>query len=957
MVMDFPGHVTFVGRASELASLDEALADPRVRAVLISGEAGIGKSRLVAEFASRVAGDALVLVGYCPELGEGGVPYAPFIAALRSLQRQLGVGELAALLPKDPAIGRWLPELAMRTSAEAPLHDPMRLSGEILALLEQLALTRRVILVLEDLHWADTSSRELLAFLVGNLAQDGILVVGTYRPAPAEHLQPLIAELRRQRNVKVVSPRPLTRHEVGRQLAALLDREPAPAVITRVAERSGGNPLFVEALSRSPEQLPAGLTDLLLGFLAGLSAPSLSVLRVAAVIGSSVDHELLAEISGLPKAALHDALRELIDQGLVLATDTGYDFRHALIRQAVYEGLLPAERTSWHARLADLIAASPGLLSAGDRDAELARHAAAAGDRPSALAAFWRAAAASGSAGAHARRLRELQRVAELWDAVPDARQLTGADKLDVVEAIVEACVGSGEVERGIQAAGAALVLVDRAADPRRAAHLHYCRAQLRSQTGEGPGEDLKQALRLLPEEPVTLERGEIIARLAVFAVFGGDPGAAAAHARNAVAIADQLGATALAARAHAYLGLAAAGEPDTAVAHFDRARAAATASGDFHVLLDVVTWESAVLLAAGDYEAVIAVVQRGMRIAHDTFRFSEVAPILLVKWVQALTALSRWPQALMLVDEAELDHLPPLSYAALLLCRARIALGQGDMAAARRAAEHAEGLLGDGQWARSYRLQLLTVQCLIAFGEGDREGAAAVLAQGLAACDSEVTLTAHPHDAWPLVALSAQVPGAPPELTALAGSLPAASPVDAAYQAVHAAHSRPSAARWEAAAGRWRALRQPYEEAQCLLGAAECNAADGNRDAAQAALRRGGEIAVRLGADPLGDAVRRLAQRARLSTDHLPGGGLGQRDGNGDGGQRPGRFGLTSRELDVLRLVAAGRTNRQIAVELFISINTAGVHVSRILAKVGAATRTEAAAFAREHDLVGAAD
>jgi len=951
--MDFPGHVTFVGRASELASLGDALADPRIRAVLVSGEAGIGKSRLVAEFTSRVAGDALVLVGYCPELGEGGVPCAPFIAALRSLQRQLGVGELAALLPRDPAVGRWLPELAMRTSAEAPVHDPMRLSGELLALLEQLALTRRVILVLEDLHWADTSSRELLAFLVGNLAQDGILLVGTCRPAPAEHLQPLIAELRRQRNVRVVSPRPLTRHEVGRQLAALLDREPEPAVITRVADRSGGNPLFVEALSRSPEQLPAGLTDLLLGFQAGLSASSLSVLRVAAVIGSSVDHELLAEVSGLPNAALHDVLRELTGQGLLLATDTGYDFRHALIRQAVYEGLLPAERTSWHARLADLIAASPGRLSAGDRDAEVARHAAAAGDRPRALAASWQAAAASGSAGAQARRRRELERVAELWDAVPHARELTGADKLDVLEAIAEACAASGEVERGIEAAGAALALVDPAADPRRAAHLYYCRAQLRSHTGEGPGEDLKQALRLLPEEPATPERGEIIARLAVSAVFGGDPGAGAAHAREAAKIAEQLGATALAARAHAYLGLTAAGEPDTAVAHFDRARAAATAGADSQVLLDVVTWESAVLLATGDYEAVIAAVHQGMRIAHDTFRFSEVAPVLLVKWVQALTALSRWPQALMLIDEAELDQLPPLSYAALLLCRAKIAAARGDLVAARRAADHAGELLGDGQWARSYRLQLLTVLCLTALGEGDPEGAAVALAYGLAAVDSDAALTAHPHDAWPLVALAAQLPDAPPKLAALAGSLPAASPVDAAYQAVHAAHSRPSAARWEAAAGRWHALRQAYEEAQCLLSAAACHAADGNRDAAQAALRCGGEIAARLGADPLGDAVRRLAQRARLSIEHAPGGGFGQRDGNGDGGQRPGRFGLTARELDVLRLVAAGMTNRQIAVELFISINTAGVHVSRILAKVGAATRTEAAAFAREHDLV----
>ena len=957
--MNFPDSGNFVGRASELAALVDALADQRVRAVLVSGEAGIGKSRLVAEFASRAGAGALVLVGHCPELGEGGVPFAPFIAVLRSLQRQLGAGELAALLPQDPAVGRWLPELAIRSSAEAPGHDPMRLSSEILALLEQLALTRRVILVLEDLHWADTSSRELLAFLVSNLAQDGVMLVGTYRPGSAEQLQRLVAELRRQRKVKVVSPPPLTRHEVGRQLAALLDREPDPNLITRVADRSGGNPLFVEALSRSPEQLPAELTGLLLGFQAGLSPQSVSVLRVAAVIGPCVNHEILAGIVGLPEVALHVSLRELVDRGLVLATDTGYDFRHALIRQAVYEDLLPAERTSWHARIADLIETSPGVLPAENRDAELARHAAAAGDRPRALAASWRAAATTGCADVP--RLRELERVAALWDAVPQARELTGADKLDVLGVIVEACADGGEVQRGIKAAGAALALAARASaggtGASRVAHLYHRRAQLRSQTGDGPGEDLENALRLLPAEPVTQERGEVIARLAMFAVFGGDAAAAAEYARDAVRIAEQLGATALAARAHAYLGLAIAGQPDTAVGHFDKARATATACGDRKVLLDVVTWESALLLATGRYEAVIDAVQQGMRIAHGTFRFAEVAPVLLVKWVQALTALSRWPQALILIDEAELEHLPPLSYAALLLCRARITLAQGDVAAAHSAADNAGKLLGDGEWARSYRLELLTVQCLIALGEGDRGDAAGVLARGLAPPGCDATLTAHPQEAWPLTALAARVPGAPPRLAALAGALPVTSPVHAAHQAVYSACADPSAARWEAAAGQWQALGQAYEEAQCLLSAAEHHAADGNRDAAQAALRCGGEIAARVGAVPLGDAIRRLANRARLSVEHMPGSGSEQRDGGGDGGRRSARFGLTSRELDVLRLVAIGMTNRQIAVELFISVNTAGVHVSRILTKVGAATRTEAAAFARDHDLVGAAE
>jgi hypothetical protein len=205
---------------------------------------------------------------------------------MRSLQRQRGSDELATLLPPNPALARWLPQLAARSGPAAPDSDRIRLFGEILTLLEQLALTQPVVVLVEDLHWADDSSRELLAFLVANLAESQLLLLGTYRPAEAGPLRGLIAELRRNRGVRVVSPRPLTRHEVGRQLAALLGREPEPGVITRVLDRSGGNPLFVEALSQAPEQIPAGLTDLLLAFQAGLAPGTRTVLRVAAVIGS-----------------------------------------------------------------------------------------------------------------------------------------------------------------------------------------------------------------------------------------------------------------------------------------------------------------------------------------------------------------------------------------------------------------------------------------------------------------------------------------------------------------------------------------------------------------------------------------------------------------------------------------------------------------------------------------------
>jgi DNA-binding CsgD family transcriptional regulator len=948
-VVNFAASSAFVGRAGDVAALENAFADEQTRTVLIGGEAGIGKSRLAGEFTSRLDRSVLVLVGRCPEFGADGVPFAPFIAVMRSLQRQRSADELATLLPPNPALARWMPQLAARTGPAALDSDRIRLFGEILTLLEQLALTQPVVLLVEDMHWADDSSRELFAFLAANLAQSQVLLVGTYRPAEAGPLRGLIAELRRNSGVRIVSPQPLTRHEVGRQLAALLGREPEPGLITHVFARSSGNPLFVEALSQSPEQIPAGLTDLLLTFQAGLAAETRMVLRVAAVIGSLVRHELLAEAAELPQAAQYEALRELVGRRLLLATDTGYEFRHVLIRQAIYDDLLPVERTGLHARLAEVLRARPDLLPAGHHSAELAHHAAAAGDRPQALAASWQAASIAGTAGAHPQQLRQLERVLEVWDQVPQAPRLLDTTKSAVLEQIVDACARSGAVERGIQAADAALALIDPGIDPQRGAHLHHRRAYLLSQTGAGPGEDLQRALQLLPADPPTLERGEVLADLAATHVFSGDTSGATAHASAAAGVAEQLGAATLAARAYAYLGLAAANRPGTAAEHFARAHAAATAAEDPQTLLNVVTWESSVLLAAGNYQAVITSIQHGLRIAHESFRFTESAPILLVKWAQALTALGRWPQALSLIVESELEQLPPLSRAALLLCQARIALAQGDSATAHSSAAAAEKLLGGGQWARPYRLQLRAVQCLLALEHGDRAGAAQILAETVSANDS-AALTAHPHEAWPLAVLAAGIPDAPADLVALAGSLPSTSAVDAAHRAVFTARTTATAARWDDAARTWHALGQPYDEAQSLVAAAEAHAAEGNRAAAGTALEAAAEIAAELGAAPLTDAAGQLARRARLRIDRISAGTPDPHCGH-----RSGRFGLTPRELDVLRLVAKGMSNRQLAAELFISVNTAGVHVSRILTKLGVATRTEAAAFAHQHNLLTA--
>jgi ATP/maltotriose-dependent transcriptional regulator MalT len=284
---------------------------------------------------------------------------------------------------------------------------------------------------------------------------------------------------------------------------------------------------------------------------------------------------------------------------------------------------------------------------------------------------------------------------------------------------------------------------------------------------------------------------------------------------------------------------------------------------------------------------------------------------------------------------------LPPLSTAALLLCHARIMLARGDANAAATSARTAQPLLGDSRWARQYRIQLYTVQSEIAHAAGNPQRAAEIGAATLIADD----LAAHHHEAWALADTVARTRCAPMVLHSVTEKLPVTTAVDAAYRnSCHAVRSgRP--ADWDAVVSSWRALRQPYELARSLLDSGAAELAAGDRPAARNALRSVLELADELAAPPLAERARQLAERAGIV--------LTESSDRPSPARRPSTAGLTPRELDVLRLVATGASNRRIAAELFISANTAGVHVSRILAKLGAATRTEAAAMAHARGLL----
>lgn len=937
---DFPVSSAFVGRAGDLALLEAAARDPLVTAVLVSGEAGLGKSRLVSEFLARLDSETVVLTGRCPELGAEGVPFAPFLATMRTLR---------------------------------PAGPPALSGGEMLAELDRLSREHQVVLVVEDLHWADESSLDLFAFLIANLAQSDVLLVATCRQPGEGRLRGMLAELRRLPSVAAIELRPLTRHDVGRQLAALLGREPEPGFAGRVYERSGGYPLFVEALSHSSGEMPTDLRELLLAWTARLPEDERAVLRAAAVAGSPAGHRLLTEAAGLPEQRVEDAIVALAAARLLVVAEAEYEFRHVLFRQVVYENLLPAARTRLHARLTAVLLADPSLLPAQTYAAELAQHATLAGDWPTAITASWQAAEVAAGSGARPEQIRHLARIRELWDKVQVAAAELPVSRLGLLERLAEACAQRGVIDPGLAAVDEALAIATQEpGDPARVARLLLLRARLGNQAGGGQA-DLRRALTLLAPgpgdaapavtaaaEPAEQLRGALLVELASAQMFSGDPAGAAVSASAALDAADragQHGDPTLPARAHAMLGLAAADSDTTAaMAHFAAAR---SVSPDPGTRLTVAVWESAVLVAAGQYEAAIEVIQLGLRAAHETFQFVEKGPVLTVKWVQALTALGRWPEALDLIEETLTGQVPPLSRAVLLLCYAKIKLAQGDPGAALASVEAAEPMLcqsgaaAQPGWAGQYRLELAAVKADLA----EPDQAVDLLTDALTDADPGV----HHHVMWPMLVAAARraadldEPGPSAELRALAATLRCTTRPDAACQRTVTAALTGQADSWEQAAQAWHELRQPFERAQALLSAARARIVAGNRANARTAFQAALTIARELDARPLAEQIQATARRAGLSlADEGAGEGAGEGAAESTVAAGPGTgSGLTARELDVLRLITAGLSNRQIGTELFISGNTAGVHVSRILAKLGAATRTQAAAIARERNLV----
>ncbi|MFI6536867.1 ATP-binding protein [Nonomuraea sp. NPDC050547] len=881
----------FVGRDAELAALAEAWADTP-SAVLVVGEAGMGKTRLATEFAGRV--DARVVTGGGDP---GGLPYSVFVPVLRRLVREhgapFGPGELARLLPElgVPAVdlGR------------------ARLFEEALQVVEKAG---PLVLVLDDLHWADQASLDLLAFLLRNLTGGGVMVVATSRTV-----------------VRLPGARTLWLPPLGRDEVARLVGSRPGAGLDVIMARSEGNPLFAEALADCGTAVPDSLRDVLLGAADKLPSPCREVLRVAAVAGRRVDHPVLLAAAGVGELALDEALRPLVRARLLLVDGDGYRFRHALIRDAAYDELLPGERKRLHARVA---AALEGLT--GDGVSETA----------SGAAGHWRAAGEPERAFAAAVAGRRWDLALDLW---PPAEPPPGLDHARVLELAARDALHAGEARRAEDLTTSALSEVTGT----RRARLLELRVTVRDQLGEDGLSDLHEAVRLAPGD------ARLLGALATTLAWNGQDTEARRHAEQALHLGDTRSLTTLAALT------ALEGDLATAATLYTQARTSSvTSSGslgsgrvpglgagaevvDEDAVLMAYASEADVLEAAGEHARAEAVARAGIQRAERSGMARSRGALLAANLAEPLSSLGRWREAREVIGVALALDPPPIYRAWLLMVRGTVAVWEGALDEAAAVVDEARPLMLGRSRGYDSCLEPDLLECRLAEAFGDRLRVRRLAGHVLEAHD----LTLSRRYAWPLLVIAARA-GA---LTRAPDGVATVGRVQRAHRATFEAELGGS---WEEAVGAWRSVGQPYMLGWALLRAAQDGQVreasgpprSGRRDGGEArkgqrgrsrvgdGLREAGEIAARLGAGPLRREVEAFAAAGRVDLD-----GAGH--------------GLTARELEVLGLVAEGLSNRQIAERLFISARTSGVHVSNIMAKLAVSSRVEAAAVARRSGLI----
>jgi DNA-binding CsgD family transcriptional regulator len=934
----------FVGRGRELGRLGHALAAAqagRGTTALVGGEAGIGKTRLASELAGRARGAGFeVLLGRSIDLVGTELPYQPFVEALRPLG-------------------------ALRRVDGRAAGSQLRVFEQTLALLTDRAAVAPVLLVLEDLHWADTSTLDLVVFLAHNLHDRRVLLLATYRadePSSAERMRRLAGGVRRSGSALVLELGPLDREELAALLATHAGA-PLPVALTdAIAARSEGNPFFAEELLAAGDrgrELPRGLRDLLLQRVARLDPATQGLLRLVAAAGRDVGYPLLRAVAARPEPDLRQSLRQAVEHGVLDAEQaTGsLRFRHALLAEAVYTTILPGEREELHARLAEELARGATAPAA-----ELAPHWAAAGRGAEALAASVEAARQAEAVFGLAEARSHLERALGLWPAVPDAAELVRLDLAALCLWTAELAAQAGAAPRAVELVRRAIELAGQS-DPRRAGLLHERLGRYLHWSGRADIaiDAFARAVELVPPQPPSPERAQALASLA-------NGLALAWRYDESLAICEQALALARAVRGHreelhalTTLGvdLAYVGRGDEGLAALRLARQLAVQREDPEGLEQAYIALTDVLMMLGRPRESARVAEAALDAIH---RYGGDHSTLVANLIEPLVASGEWDKADR-VSAAAVRAITANYPHMRLIVRGDLETGRGDFDAARahldaaRATLHsdrdlatydafvAELALWERRWtdaeaavrdgvARTYSGDMAQIRVWLCAKGLRAQAELAALARARHDADA---VRDHLGRARTLVAAARDAEAEASPVTPNAGGWRALA--EGEYERARGV-ARPE--RWAEAADTWERLQRPPLAAYCRWRQAEALVAAGaSRAEAGEPLGRAHAVAARIGAKPLAGQLELLAQRARLQLAPPDARTPDRRQGLEE------LLGLTPREAEVLALLARGYTNRQIAAALVISVRTAGVHVSHILRKLHAPNRLEAAAIA----------
>jgi DNA-binding CsgD family transcriptional regulator len=909
----------------------------------------VGKTRLVADVVAwaRERG-VTVLEGACLPLGEA-LPYGPFVE----------------LLGPDVFVG-----------AEAT--DRLRLFRAVADGLVVRAGAAPLLVVVEDLHWADSSTCDLVMFCARVLGAERLVLVGTYRREevpPAGPFGWLLGELGAAPWVERIELAAFSSEEIAELVAAVRGGEVSRELVDRIHARSGGNPFFAEellAMGAPADELPATVRGAVLARLGRLGPAARAVAAVAAVAGPRVRHELVVAASGLDPLAVDGAVAGLVANGLVVADERGFGFRHALAQEAVAADLGAGKRAATHRRVAELLSARPGLACSpapGAAAAERAHHWEAAGDPGRALIEAMRALHATDARTVPTAALAHLERVLRLWELVPEAPSIAGTEHASLLERAGNAAVVAGRYDRAAALLDEARCELGDDADRHRLAFvlalLSVAVHMLRLRVDDAL-DLIEEAARIIPHDPPTPELAFVLTRQANLWMVANRVDGLAPLARQAIAAASAVNQPAEEATAQTVLAWGLVCDPggnvEEALAACRRAVPLASRHGDLLTRAVVGFHTAGILRSLGRFEEALAVALEAHRELTRLGAFSAHLALVGAAAADSLIAMGRLDEAERLVSG--LEPSPGLGDLVLIRPLAEISTLRGRLDLAREPFE---------AWAQrpeaklpQARLQAVLVALPVAVAEGRWDDARALALDGVRMPPAwiapplpskELTILVGAHglraeadrreagDADPgaaavideLLAVVRALYEAQLDLHGRSRFTGAACNTALAEADAARAQGRDDPERWRAAVAAADVTVQPWPQAYARLRLACAVLANGGaRTEAIELLRSAHRLAAAMRAALLVGDIKAAAARFRIALTNeeaLP--------------DPLARFGLTTREREVLALVAAGRSNREIADALYISVKTASVHVTNILRKLGVTSRVQAAAIA----------